>query len=254
MPGKHIKIFILSAVIFAGFLSLSSFCVTFAVLGDNRNGDAIFSEIISKINNDKEIEFVMTTGDLTPSGTRDEYDNYYKLAGQCRVRIYDCMGNHDIGRWGSGTKIFNKKNGNPYYYFDKDGCRFIVLDNSGRSMGRKQISWLEKALEHKGAIFVFIHKPLFDPTGNFPKYIMLNKSERNILYTLFRRAKVNCVFVGHIHGYGKGVDRGVVEILTAGAGAPLYLPRFSGGFNHYVKVKYENGVFSDEVVKLSDDK
>lgn len=234
--------------------SSSGFALCFAVLGDNRDGDETFKRIISKISADKEIGFVINTGDMTSHGTKDEYKRYFDMAGKCRVEIYDVMGNHDIGSLGSGRGIFEKKYGRSYYSFDKEGVRFILLDNSRKAgMGKKQISWMKERLKYPGTKLVFMHKPLFDPTGSFPRYIMDNKKERNLLFNLLNDADVENVFAGHIHGYGKGEYSGIIEIVTGGGGAPLYLPRFSGGFNHYVKVKVEDGRVTDEVIDINND-
>lgn len=234
--------------------SSSAFALCFAVLGDNRNGDAVFTDIIDRINSDKEIEFAINTGDFTSKGTEREYRHYYDMAKKCRVAFYDTMGNHDIGRADSGVKKFKSKYGNTYHCFDRSGIRFIFLDNSkSKGMGGRQMAWLKNKVKYKGSIFVFLHKPLFDPSGTFPKYIMDNDREKAQLLKLFERSKVKCVFAGHIHGYARGELDGVEEIVTAGAGAPLYLPRFNGGFNHYVKVRADNDNVSYEVVKLYND-
>lgn len=58
------------------------------------------------------------------------------------------------------------------------------------------------------------------------------------------------VFAGHIHGYGREERNGTVYILTAGGGAPLYLPAFDGGFYHYVKVTVDGNKITDELVKV----
>lgn len=224
---------------------------SFAVFGDNRDGDAIFKDIIKSINSDKSIKFAVNTGDLTPHGWSSEYDKYWQMGASCRVKIYDTLGNHDLGLFDAGRNIFKKKYGETYYYFDYDDSRFIILDNAkSKGMGRKQLSWLKDALDTRKKKFVFMHKPLFDPTGTYPNYIMTPKEENESVGKLLEKEDARYVFAGHIHGYGREKRDGVFYIVTAGAGAPLYLPAFDGGFYHYVKVTVDGSRIKDEVIKV----
>jgi len=245
------RIFILIFVFLVSF-QITCHCArfSFAVLGDNRDGDQSFKDIIKNINKDKDIKFVVNTGDLTTHGWASEYDKYWQMCSACRVKIYDAIGNHDLGSFNTGVNIFKKKYGETYYYFDNEGSRFIILDNArSRGMGRKQFVWLKDVLDTKKTKFVFIHKPIFDPTGTYPNYVMTPKDENEALNKLFLREEVRYVFGGHIHGYGREERDGLIYILTAGAGAPLYLPAFEGGFYHYVKVTVDGSKIYDKVVK-----
>ena len=237
------------------FLSFQVSCYSarfsFAVFGDKQGTDSIFKKIVSLVNNDTDIKFAVNTGDLTSNGSRSEYDAYWKLSGSCRVKIYDVIGNHDISFLSNGQNVFKKRYGETYYYFDHDGARFICLDNSrAKGMGRKQFNWLKGVLDTKLTKFVFIHKPLFDPTGTYPGHVMTPAAENKELEKLLVKYGVKYVFSGHIHGYGREERDGVIYVVTAGAGAPLYLPSFGGGFYHYVKVTIDGSKITDEVVKL----
>ncbi len=46
---------------------------SFAVLGDNRDGDNILKIIISKINKDNDISFAINNGDLVSNGQTKEF-------------------------------------------------------------------------------------------------------------------------------------------------------------------------------------
>lgn len=120
-------------------------------------------------------------------------------------------------------------------------------------MGRQQLQWLKGTLDTDKMKFVFMHKPLFDPTGTYPNYVMTPKDENEAMGKLLAREEVRYVFAGHIHGYGRQEQDGIVYVLTAGAGAPLYLPNFNGGFYHYVKVTVDGSRITDELVKVYND-
>jgi 3',5'-cyclic AMP phosphodiesterase CpdA len=224
------------------------------VLGDNRDGDQAFKDIIKNINKDKSIKFVVNTGDLTPNGWASEYNKYWQICRSCKAKIYDTIGNHDLGLFNAGANIFKKKYGETYYYFDNGDARFIILDNArSKGMGRKQFVWLKDVLDTKKMKFVFMHKPIFDPSDTYPNYVMMPKDENESLNKLLIREEVRYVFAGHIHGYGREDRDGLTYILTAGAGAPLYLPAFNGGFYHYVKVTVDGSKITDKVIKIYND-
>jgi 3',5'-cyclic AMP phosphodiesterase CpdA len=119
-----------------------------------------------------------------------------------------------------------------------------------KGLGEEQWSWLKKALLTKKKKFVFMHKPLFDPSGTYTSHVMAPQRELNKLQQLLIDNGVRYVIAGHIHGYSKAEDGSILYIVTAGAGAPLYLPHFNGGFYHYVMITVDNDKISDEVVRI----
>jgi len=246
----------LLALFLITILSCASFCVgfSFAVFGDNRDGEKVFNDMLSLIKMDSDIQFAVNTGDITPSGTKAEYNAYWADTDKANIKIFDVLGNHDIGTFGGGQEMFKKRYGQTYYYFDRDGYRFIMIDNSkSRGLGSAQWAWLRKALETHKKLFVFMHMPLFDISGNYPKHVMYPKSENEELKRLLEKNKARYIFAGHIHGYGREVQGSIVYVITGGAGAPLYLPHFNGGFYHYVKVTVDGDNIKDEMVKVYND-
>jgi len=244
---------LLFTILFLVLFQAASYCekYSFAVFGDNRDGNQIFTALIKTMNDDRSIKFAVNTGDLTSGGTEVQYKNYWKMCGAARVPVHDTLGNHDIGFLGAGRALFKEKYGQTYYSFEYGGCRFIIIDNTnGRKFDRKQYLWIKEQLGTDEPVFVFMHKPLFDVTGNYPNYIMTPKGDAEALEKLLKKSNVKYVFAGHIHGYGREELDGITYIITAGAGAPLYLPAFNGGYYHYVKVTVSGGKISDEVVRI----
>jgi predicted phosphodiesterase len=70
------------------------------------------------------------------------------------------------------------------------------------------------------------------------------------LMALFKKYQVKMVVTGHIHGYARAERDGVIYLVTAGAGAPLYLPADFGGFYHYVKITVDGNKISEQVIKI----
>lgn len=240
--------------LFLCVLSFASFAAefSFAVFGDNENGDHIFNDLIKEMNYDDTIRFAVNAGDITSGGTFSEYRHYWQMTKQANVKIYDTIGNHDIGPAGRGIETFKRKYGSTYYSFDYENARFIILDNAANDgFGEKQFAWLKEKLATDKLVFVFMHRPFFDITGTYPKHIMYPLKDAQRLEAMLEKRKVKYVFAGHIHGYAKEKLNGVVYVTTAGAGAPLYLPQFDGGFYHYVKMTVDGPNVEDEVVRFN---
>ncbi len=165
--------------------------------------------------------------------------------------IHPVVGNHDIFK--SKTN-FEKYLGPRYRSFDYENAHFVLLDNvSQRGLGEVQWQWLEKDLKsHKQDVaFVFLHKPLMDPTDRFAHYVMHPADVVERMLQLFKATRVKYVIFGHIHGYGRVEKDGIVHLLTGGAGSALYLPPFAGGFHHYVKITVDGAKIWDEVVPIT---
>lgn len=126
-------------------------------------------------------------------------------------------GNHDIGDKpnpampakgvrDSWIEIHERNFGPSWRLFDRDGCRFILLNtpilNSGLPQERAQRAWLQQALETAAdlRIFVFLHYPLFLLDAAEPStYDNIDEPARSDLLALFRAASVEAVFAGHVH-------------------------------------------------------
>lgn len=239
--------------IFLVLLTSGCFCAnfSFAVLGDSHDNYTVLRDIISSINADPDIKFAINNGDITESGFASQYRRYWDITSTANVKVYDVIGNHDLGAFNGGVKVFEKKYKKTYYYFDRDGCRFILINNASASgLGKDQWEWLKGVLDTKKTLFVFMHEPLFDISGYYPDHIMHPLTENEKLKKLLTDSGVKHVFAGHIHGYGKQKENGVTYIITAGAGGRLYMPARDGGFYHYVKVTVSGKRVTDQVVRL----
>ena len=227
---------------------------SFVVFGDNRDGEETFLRLIDKVNQEDNLAFGFNTGDFVSQGQEWEYKHYLALTKKLKPKIYNVPGNHDMVKY--GYKYFTKYFGPYYYSFDYANSHFIVLNNAfNQSFQAQQFAWLKQDLaktkqEH---IFVFMHRPTFDPTEIYENYVMSGRQTVKALMELFTRYNVDYVFAGHLHGYARAEREGVVYIIAAGAGAPLYLPKAFGGFNHYVKITVDENKISDKVVRISHD-
>lgn len=226
---------------------------SFAVLGDNRDGDNILKIIISKINKDKDISFAINNGDLVSDGYKQEFLNYLNIIKTSKKPFISIIGNHEIP-WGSNNKK-NYKNffGKTYFAFTYGNSYFIVLDSSDKKIGKKQLKWLKKELQKSQKYtnrFVITHVPLYDPRyGKYAKgHSLKNPKKIKKLNKLLDKYRVNMIFCSHIHFYYRGFWNKTPFIITGGAGAPL--KKFKdNGFYNFVKVTVKGKKLKYEVIK-----
>lgn len=243
----------LTALLILFWLSQAAFAFTFALYGDNQGRYPIFKEIIKDINADPKIDFVISLGDCVGNGTDQEYRTYLGLTQGLKPKLYQVPGNHDLanGGWRNYLKYFDRY----YYSFDHENSHFIVINNAFKDyFDAKQFNWLKAdlAATRQENIFVCMHKPTFDPSAIYPDHVMSGSRVIKELMALFERYKVKYVFAGHIHGYARSDRDGVIYLVSAGAGAPLYLPRDFGGFHHYVKITVNGEKITEQVVRIDD--
>lgn len=253
-----------SAVAIAAEKPSESF--TFVVLGDSRGASdgtvpKVFTRMIAQIVK-LNPAFVIHTGDLV-DGSKDnglfrkQLQEFKKAIDPLKMPFYSVPGNHEIRGLIENDVAYRQLFGAPYRSFDYGNSHFVLLDSEipheeSRVMGNQMV-WLKKDLgkNMKAAHrFVSIHQPLF-PVGphagssldRFPQ----NRAE---LLDVLKRYQVEYAFVGHEHLYDRTVHDGVIQIITGGAGAPLYAPKNAGGFYHYIVVAVKGDQVTAQVVKV----
>ena len=239
---------------------------TFAVIGDYRgdsegNPPAVLLDIFEAINRDNPA-FVLSTGDLIngypeedEAQTRKLWNGYRTALQKLKPPIFHVPGNHDIFNDVS-ARLWRKFLGPTYYAFDYAGVRFVGLDSEttrGRIAG-KQLTWLRRQLDSAKAqrLFVFCHQPLFPVDGHIGSSLDAFPTERDELHRLLlaQRPRLAAVFLGHEHLFHFERRDGVPYYISAGSGAPLYVPRELGGFFHYLLVHVSKESCAVELRKM----
>jgi len=274
--NKYVLIFFILVLLFASGIKIHSFLTvpnisdwnyrqlqkidnsktdfSFAVMGDNRDGDAIFKKIIKDINKDKSINFALNNGDLVPDGYTGEFKDYVREIKNSKVPILSIIGNHDIP-WYDGGANYKKFFGKNYFSFHTGKNYFIILDDSNeKNIDNEQFIWLKKELkisQNYQNRFVFMHVPLYDPRkGDYKEGHSLsdiNNAKR--LNDLFDENNVTMLFCSHIHFYYKGKWQKTPFIITGGAGAPLKDYK-NNGFYNYIKVSINGSEIKYDVIKI----
>ena len=238
---------------FLAFFLLTScvFAYSFAVFGDNQGNYPVFNDLISKLKHEKGLDFIISVGDFVPYGEEAHYIKYRKIMADLGIPYYQVIGNHDAVH--GGWKTFKKYFGPSYYSFSYEGDHFIVLDNAFKqSFDSRQFSWLKEELARPGSRhkFVFMHKPVFDPSEIYNDYVMSGRAVTEELMRLFIKYKVDYVFAGHIHGYARTKRDGVSYVVTGGAGGALHLPPEFGGFYHFIRMDVGANAIKDQLIRV----
>jgi len=223
---------------------------SFAVFGDNRDGNDILKDIIRLINLDKDIKFAVNNGDLVADGYPSEFKKYIKIIKASPKSIISVIGNHEIP-WYGDENSYERVFGKPYFSFRVADSYFIVLDDSDKKgVFKEQYKWLKNELKKSQKFqhrFIFMHVPLYDPRyGRYEKgHSLKSKKNAKKLNKLFDKYRVTMLFCSHIHSYFQGFWHKTPFIITGGAGAPLK----KGGFWHYIKVTINGKSVKYDIVK-----
>ncbi len=139
-------------------------------------GEADLRRTITDINEQKDIDFVVITGDVTEMGTYEEVQLAYRLLATLKIPYYIIPGNHDTGWSESGGVDFNNRFGDDKFTFDFQGYRFIACASgpyvrmSDGHIPRNAIVWLDSLLAStpKEMPLIFInHYPLDESLDNW---------------------------------------------------------------------------------------
>lgn len=207
----------------------------FLVYGDTRTRPDKHAEVANAMAAEKNIDFVLHTGDLVADGRRlREWPEQFlgPAANLMRgVPVFCVLGNHERA--------------SPYYYqymslpmneqwysFTVGDVHVVGLDScSDFDVGSQQYEWLISDLDahrHVRWKFVFMHHPTYT-SGNHggvgDDRLPVEKPirvARRLMPELARRYRIAAFFAGHDHAYERSTRDGVRYIVSGGGGAPNY--------------------------------
>lgn len=191
---------------------------------------AVLEETVKDINNQKDISFVVFTGDNIDSPHTEYLQEFLSVIKKLKVPYYIVIGNHDVFKNGGLSKakyIEEIHNSNffygprkPSYIFKKNGFVFIVVDGAKEvipgSMGyyrKDTLTWLDKNLiKNKDfPVIIFQHYPLVEPKVQKSHMTYLKEE---YLKLLDKHDNVVAVLSGHYHINGENMRNGVYHISS----------------------------------------
>jgi hypothetical protein len=175
--------------------------------------------------------FVVHLGDRVVSPVVDFTGAYLRDVAGAPFPILHIDGNHDVRE--EGVRISRAFFGETDFYFDRNGMRFVLLDDvhGDERFGftRKQLDWLDGVLKEPSPArkFVFAHVPPKAPfrkitPGPASLFTPRLENEQAFLDILARRGVVMAAF-GHRHIHASLVHRGVLMVITGGGGQRNFL-------------------------------
>ena len=176
----------------------------------------LLDDAIEQINENKDLDFVMITGDLIDKPFEKELKAVLPHLANINFPWYFAFGNHDrcVGGY-LNTDLFmsmlKKSNPNykfslPYYSFSpKKGYKVIVLDNiitnevtTQGYVNDEQYQWLKKELDKakNDTVLIFMHVPVIEP---FPSQSHRLRNSTAVISLIESYDNPIGVFQGHYH-------------------------------------------------------
>ena len=216
--------------------STSSEGFTFIAFGDSRGGSKE-QKTLAKLMKEVVPNVVIHTGDLTSKGTSQEINEdvleLYKGVFSFD-KFYPSLGNHDYAtkKGEPFIETFELPGNERYYYFHEGDTLFIALDTNDplNEEPNEMIPWRRKTLAVQGKkatwIVGYFHHPPYSSGASHGSDLRV----REKIVPILEKYNVDVVFTGHDHNYQRTceilnntcVQNGVLYIVTAGGGAPLY--------------------------------
>lgn len=220
-------------------LNQESDTITFAFIGDTQRFYDESLDFVKAVNKQKDIEFVVISGDLTDFGLDDEFTGIATIFNKLNVPFLTVIGNHDLIY--NGQQVYEKMFGPMDYTFYFKGMKFIMLNTNSREFRFNghvpDVAWLNRQLSDTGSYrnaVVIGHVPPdhsdFDPELELPYAYALSKWGKTLL-------SMN----GHTHHFRVGKLYG--DGIT-------YLNAFTIGKKQYTVVQLWTNGFAYKNVSL----
>jgi len=173
---KLFLVIIISILIFPVFAQNFKYAFVTDTHVGSPTGEEDLRRTVEDINKQKDIDFIVVTGDITEMGTNDELKLAKSILSQLNKPFYTIPGNHDTGWSESGGVNFIKEFGNDKFTFDHNGYRFIACASgpyvrmSDGHIPRDANVWLDQVLKNtpKDMPIIYLnHYPLDNSLDNW---------------------------------------------------------------------------------------
>lgn len=171
--------------------------LTFVVTGDTHLDYDNTEKMVTHINNDPEVDFVIHLGDVTDHGLLKEYEWATGVLQKLRVPYLLTIGNHDVVS--RGDEVYRYMYGPTDFSVIIDSVKFIFYNNNSREYDFNgkvpDLGWLENELsgDNFNRVVLSSHVPYWDRDTDQSKkaqYLkLINHSAKPVL----------AGFSGHLH-------------------------------------------------------
>jgi|GEM_PF-2127420 len=120
----------------------------------------------------------------------------------------------------------------PYYFFEKAGFRFLVLDSSTHRLGEEQRKWMEESIRSSDLpVILMLHSHIM-PAGLPYECACMLWDSASLLQELIHNEKVLGVFSAHLHFNSVWDWNGKKIVITASRGASRYIHLENGKISY----------------------
>lgn len=203
----------------------------------NQASSEKFESLIQKINNEKDVEFIVFTGNNISKPSQYELENFLKSAKKLKKPFYIVLGQKDVSKQKKLSKQeymqvvrknvrTHRKIFEPNYVFKKNNFVFIVADGSKDVIPTASgfykedvILWLDEQLDNFAdkKVVILQHYPIVPPAVKETHYTY--KADE-YLKLLSEHKNVKCVVAGHFGVNKEEMVDGILHISTKNA--PIY--------------------------------
>jgi predicted phosphodiesterase len=220
----------------------------FALLSDVQEAIDRVSDVFDRINQQKELRFLLGAGDLTQQGTRAQLERYQRELERLNVPYFTTLGNHELG---TTPDLFHDYFGRGSFQFRFHGVYFTLLDSASASLDPIVYDWLDDWLERakRDVNVVAMHIPPIDPIG-VRNGSWGSRSEAAKLLARLAEGRVDLTLYGHVHSYYEFDNAGIPAFISGGGGA---IPeRFDRIGRHFMvfEIDPKRGVLHQNVIKV----
>lgn len=213
---------------------------SFAVVGNIENSIAIFDNRILEKINQKNADFIISTGNNLRDGDESKYRVFYRTLEKLNIPFLTAIGSREIRD--GGNEKFYKYFGPFYYSFHINDSYFIFLDTTENTNPDWQQQWLVNVLEEAAAYdkkFVIMNKTPLKIDAEYLlddsiKYIE-SADLRNFYQNIFAEYNVEAVFSSNLEIFHQENIEGVNYYVSGGAGGELIFDN-KKSFYHYLLV------------------
>ncbi|RAK05248.1 glycosyltransferase involved in cell wall biosynthesis [Halanaerobium saccharolyticum] len=213
---------------------------SFAVVGNIENSIAIFDNRILEKINQKNADFIISTGNNLRDGDESKYRVFYRTLEKLNIPFLTAIGSREIRD--GGNENFYKYFGPFYYSFHINDSYFIFLDTTENTNPDWQQQWLVNVLEEAAAYdkkFVIMNKTPLKIDAEYLlddsiKYIE-SADLRNFYQNIFAEYNVEAVFSSNLEIFHQENIEGVNYYVSGGAGGELIFDN-KKSFYHYLLV------------------
>ena len=253
-------VFLFTLFFIAFYTTAAGHSVHFAIIGDygcGCPGQMHVAAVLKRLHLKDPIDAILTTGDniygqasYSPlkhfmfwrkkGGDRalfkERFDRFFLPLIQNGVRFHAVLGNHDYRTRQARDLIHDERrfgipNDRGYYRLvfggtpDQPLVEILMLNSVRLKRGDPdQIFWIKHVLQKSRAPWrmVFLHHPLYGPTGNHRPDAAL----RRMLERIFRKYSVQLLFSGHNHFYARvHPSAKMIQFVVGNGGAPIHKAR-----------------------------